>query len=293
MGDTRYIPDARATLVEYWLRRALLLLLVGICFTKRTAASEIEVPSGFQTIEIGACRVLVRSKNVGVISEIENTCQERVLEIFAELGHPLDDGQPTLEVRIVPSPQEMKGVAPKDKPPPVWSGAIAYPGHNMVIVPLRNHLGSPLADLNVVLEHELSHLALRRALKGAKVPRWLSEGIAIHQSERSSFKRHWLVWLAARRDRLLPLDEIEEYPDQVVDTNLAYAQAADFLGLLLKEGGWLNIRALIRRVSAGADFDEALEYAFGRSLASFEHAWRSGLTSRWALATRFRATTGR
>ena len=66
----------------------------------------------------------------------------------------------------------------------------------------------------------------------------------------------------------MPLDKIEEYPDQVLDVNLAYAQAADFLGLLLKKGGWLSVRALIRRVSAGAEFDEALEYAFGRSLVT-------------------------
>jgi hypothetical protein len=246
-----------------------------------SALSALQIPDGFSVVHTGACRVVLPERNRGVLSELEETCQEGVTRIFAQLGQKQGAGKTPLEVRIVSSPNQMKAVAPKKSPPPPWSGAVAYPEHMMVIVPLRNRTGSPLADLDIVLEHELSHLALRSALGGAKVPRWFSEGIAIHQSEKSSIKRHWLVWLASRRDRLLPLDEIEVYPDRVVDINLAYAEAADFFGLLLREGGWLSVRALIRRVADGAEFDEAVRYAFGRSLASLEREWLSGLTSRW------------
>lgn len=258
-----------------------LLTLAVLTIDASAAGDTLPIPEGFQSVTLGACHLVLRPKNAGVVSEVAELCRERVPEIYEQLGQARGDETLPAEVRIVSSPQEMKDVAPEGKPPPVWSGAVAYPEYNMIIVPLRNHLGSPLPEINTVMEHEFSHLALRRALNEAEVPRWFSEGVAIQQSEKSSFRRHWLVWLAARRDRLMPLNQIEEYPDQVIEVNLAYAQAADFVGLMLKEGGWLSIRALIRRLKEGAEFDEAVEYAFGRTLASLETEWRSGLMSRW------------
>jgi hypothetical protein len=87
--------------------------------------------------------------------------------------------------------------------------------------------------------------------------------------------------MAARRNALLPLSEIEQYPDQINDVNLAYAQAADFLAWLLQEDGWLGIRAVIKRVADGDRFDDAMQYAYGHSLRTLERDWLSKLVSRW------------
>jgi len=175
----------------------------------------------------------------------------------------------------------MGTVAPPGSEPPPWSGAVAYPNLDLVILALRNHMGSPVTDLDVVLEHEISHLALRKALGGAEVPRWFSEGIAIQQSELSSIRRYWLVWLAGRSDELLSLESIERYPDHTGQINLAYAEAADFLGFLLRREGWVGMRIAIRKLAEGKTFDEAFEFAFRDSIASLEEEWREGLRSRW------------
>ena len=224
--------------------------------------------------------MVVRPKNWGVVSELDEVCGEDIENIYKMLGQNLEETKSPVDIRVVPSPADMKAVAPPDAPPPPWSGAVAYPDHSMIIIPLRNHLGSPIPDLTTVIKHELAHLALRKGLGRGKVPRWFSEGVAIHLSESSSLKRHWLVWLAARRDGLLPLSEIEQYPEQA-EINLAYAEAADFFDHLLDEGGWLAIRVVIRRVEDGAEFEEAISYAFNRTLANLEQEWRSNLNSRW------------
>jgi hypothetical protein len=255
--------------------------LVSLCLVAPPLASrELPVPKGFIERHTGFCKVVVPIQNRGVVSELDDVCGEEISSIYSMLGQNLKTNLSPVEIRIVPSPREMKTVAPPGAPPPPWSGAVAYPDFSLVIIPLRNHIGSPIPDLTVMLKHELAHLALRQGLGGAEVPRWFSEGIAIHLSESSSIKRHWLVWLAARRDGLLPLDDIEQYPEQG-EINLAYAEAADFVGKLLDEGGWLAIRAVIRRGRDGAVFEDAVSYAFNSTLAVLEQSWRADLGSRW------------
>jgi hypothetical protein len=238
-------------------------------------------PPGFTEAKTGFCRITLPRRNIKLIAELDDICTDGIREIFGQLGHKVGGETPPILVRIVSRPDEMVELAPKESPPPEWSGAVAYPDENLIIVPLRNRFGSPNSDLTRIMAHELSHLALRQSIKGAEVPRWFSEGIAIHQSETSSIKRHFLVWLAARRDGLLGLGELEHYPEDVGEIDLAYAEAADFVGFLIEKEGWLGIRTVIRRLAEGAPFGEAVSYAFAHSLAGLELEWRSGLTSNW------------
>ena len=258
-----------------------LALLLFTALPLVAGAALPDPPQGFIDAKTGFCRVTLPKRSIKLIAELDDICNEGIREIYGQLGHKLGGETPPVQVRIVSRPDEMAEMAPKESPPPEWSGAVAYPKENLIIVPLRNRFGSPNPDLTRVMSHELSHLALRQSLNDADVPRWFSEGIAIHQSETSSIKRHVLVWLAARRDGLLGLGEMEHYPEDIGEIDLAYAQAADFVGFLIKKEGWLGIRAVIRRIAEGASFDEAVSYVFVHSLAGLELEWRSGLTSRW------------
>ncbi|MCP4605949.1 MAG: hypothetical protein GY847_36455 [Proteobacteria bacterium] len=239
------------------------------------------MPEGYISIEDEPCRITVPEKNQGLIRELLVVCRDTHDRVYKQLGLNRGGRTESVEVRVVSDPKDMGSVAPPGAEPPPWSGAVAYPDFKLVILSLRNRMGSPVNDLDIVLEHELSHLALREALRSAEVPRWFSEGVAIQQSEESSFRRYWLVWIAARGDNLLPLHAIDRYPDQAGQINLAYAQAADFVGFLLRKDGWLGIRIAIRECAKGAKFKEAFEFSYGDSLASFENEWRAGLMSRW------------
>jgi hypothetical protein len=265
----------------------ILLLVFLNVFAEHMAAASLydapvfETPKDYLEIETGPCIFKLPEGNVNIVDELDSVCKESLPRIFGQLGLTRDGGLKTVLVGVVGMPNEMKKVAPKDANPPSWSVAVAYPEHSLVILSLKDNIGRPVEELSLVFEHELSHLALRQALAGAHVPRWFSEGIAIHQSEESSFRRYWLVWLAARGNSLIPLDEIERYPDHMGKINLAYAQSADFLGTLLRKGGWLGIRVVLRRMAEGATFEDAIEFSYGRSLESLEKEWRSLLMSRW------------
>jgi hypothetical protein len=185
----------------------------------------------------------------------------------------------------VADPAEMSRLAPAGRAPPSWSGAVAYPDHDLVLLSLRHRNGGPVSDLDLVFEHELSHLALRKAVGAdTELPRWLSEGIAIQQSEESSLRRSGVLWWAAFGDELRPLAELEHYPAHPGAVSLAYAEAADFVGFLLRRGGWVELRVLLRRLASGEPFDAAFEFAYGSAVASLEARWREGLvgSSNWA-----------
>ncbi len=254
-------------------------ILVWIASAVARAAPPL--PDDYQLLERGFCRFAVPSANQGVVGELESVCEDQLRIIYQQLGVERDPSVELIDVRIVVRPDQMKEVSPPDAPPPRWSSAIAYPESNLIVLPLRHRSGQPLLDLDIVLLHELSHLALRQALNGAKVPRWFSEGIAVQQSEGSSLRRYWVLWRAARGNNLIPLSDVVHYPAQPGKINLAYAQAADFVGLLLRKRGWLGVRIAIRRMASNATFDQAISYSYKRTLKSLESEWRKGLLGRW------------
>jgi hypothetical protein len=227
------------------------------------------------------CRFVLPEQNIGVVDELDPVCHKALTHIFGKLGVARKRADRPIEIRIVQEPGQMKAMAPSGSAPPDWSSAISYPDLDLILLPLTDGNGQIIVDLATMLEHELSHLALRQALKGAPVPRWFSEGIAVQQSEGSSLSRYWILWRATRGGRLIPLTHIERYPDRPGRINLAYAEAADFVGFLLRRSGWLGIRSAIRHTAKNASFDQACEHAYGRSLASLEKEWRAGLSGRW------------
>lgn len=243
-------------------------------------------PDGYLQVDRELCRFVVPERNASVTGELVPVCDEELPRIFTQLGVdvPAPDRDP-IEVRVVADPADMSRLAPEGQAPPSWSGAVAYPDHNLVLLSLRHRSGGPVGDLDLVFEHELSHLALRKAVGAdTELPRWLSEGIAIQQSEESSLSRSGVLWWAAFGDELRPLEELEHYPAHPGAVSLAYAEAADFVGYLLRRGGWVELRVLLRRLAAGEPFHEAFEFAYGTGVAHLEAKWREGLvgSSNWA-----------
>lgn len=264
-----------------WFRILFAFVIIISCYADKNVTAN---PSGMSNQENQeTCRVVVAEKNARLKSELVPICTATYRRMAGQLGLRSEATLSPVTVRIVSHPRDMESQAPPGAEPPSWSNAVAYPEHKLILMSLHNRMGSPVKDLDVVLEHELSHLALRQVIAGANVPRWYSEGIAIQQSERSSFRRYWLVWLAARGDNLLPMATIERYPDETGKINLAYAQAADFVGYLLRREGWLGVRIVLREVAKGRPFEEAFEFAYREKVAALELGWRQGLGSRWQL----------
>ncbi|MFO8071587.1 MAG: peptidase MA family metallohydrolase [Polyangia bacterium] len=269
------------------MRLLLLALLIAAAALAAPGAAaragpDLSVPEGYTSFEAGPCQIAVPRRNAKLAEDLGAFCRSAAPPIFRQLGAPDAVDRASIRVRVVARPQDIESVSPPGMHPPDWSGAVAFPRYGLVVLSLRHRSGGPVGNLEAVLEHELSHLALRRSLPpGTEVPRWLSEGIAVLQSEGSSLGRKSILWRAALGDELMPLEAIERYPGRAGRVPLAYAQSADFVGFLLRDEGWPGIRALLQSIAKEAELEQAFLEVYGRPLAEAESDWRSELSDDW------------
>jgi hypothetical protein len=65
--------------------------------------------------------------------------------------------------------------------------------------------------------------------------------------------------------------------------SLAYAEAADLVRFLMRDGDRARFGSLVQRVRAGVAFDRALEDAYGASPRVLEYQWREEVSHRFGL----------
>src|SRR5262249_22829786 len=142
-----------------------------------------------------------------------------------------------LDIRIALAPEQMRALVGPHTPLPGYANGIAFPEAGLVLLTLTEPETFLRPDLQAVLTHELSHVALYRAVRGAALPRWFSEGVAVQQAQESSLNRIRTLWEGTLRGSLLPLDSLANaFPTRHADIDLAYAQSADFVGYMLSGG---------------------------------------------------------
>lgn len=192
---------------------------------------------------------------------------------------------PQLAVRLVADPDMMRRLAPVEAPPPDYAVGVAYPTVRLALVSSTAPRTWSASNMAQVLRHELSHLLLAEATHHASLPRWLSEGVAVHQAEEHSFERFETLASASWTGGLLPLRRLDEGfaegPDQV---NAAYAEATDFVGYLLRIDGPTRFAILIDHLRDAMPLHEAIEQTYGASMPRVEDEWRRDLDGRVAFA---------
>jgi hypothetical protein len=204
------------------------------------------------------------------------------------------DVEPELLIRIARNPEQMIALAPIGHPPPGYAVGVAYGRYGVVLLTITAPETWELADLERVLAHELSHIALHRAVRGRPIPRWFAEGLAIHQARENNLERIRTLWTATVAGTLIPLAELDSrFPERVHRVNVAYAESADIVGFLYEdEEGKDGLRNLVRAVRDGAPFEEAVAATYDESLASIESRWRKDLDERYHSLPLFFSGTG-
>lgn len=210
------------------------------------------------------------------------------------------DLEPSIDIRIAVNPDDMNALAPPGRSLPAYASGVAFPAEGIILLSFTAPETWIRPDMETLLVHELSHVALHRALNGHAVPRWFAEGLAIAHSGEHSLARIRTLWAASLEGGLIPLRELSSgFGARHGEVDLAYSQAADFVGFMMDtEARAAQLRALSGRLAAGEAFQPAFAAAYGTSLADFEYSWRvhvaqrfgrwpsilSGLTVVWALA---------
>jgi len=239
-----------------------------------------DLPEGFRTDHRGGVEWAYPQSARRVVRDLQDGFPEQWEAITEQLGGEFDD---SMVIRIARDPEEMAALAPMGLPPPEYAVGVAYPYRGLILLTLSSPGSWERPQLDIILAHELSHIALRRATRGASLPRWFVEGVAIHQARERSIPRLQALWAATYYDELIPLRRLDRsFPAHTHEVNLAYAQSADVVGFLTDRGfGGRRFRRLMRRLRAGDPFEEALQRAFYLSLPQLEREWKADAEERF------------
>ena len=148
----------------------------------------------------------------------------------------------------------------------------------------------PVGDFNwaSVLWHELAHV-FHLGLTEHEVPRWFSEGLAVHEQRRA--REGWGHQPAPgflnryREGMLLPVSELNSgfvqpsYPEQVIDS---YLQASLVFDFIETRWGLQAIRDMLRGYRDGRATPELMENLLGTSMDELDHDFDAYFQQRFA-----------
>ena len=248
-------------------------------------APELSLPSpldGYETERIGPVTWTFPESERGRVDKLMDGVEEHWAELVDIFGVPFDD---ELIIRVARNPREMRAMAPYGHPPPDYATGVAYSHWGVILLTMSAPESWEPPDLEVVLVHELSHVALYRAVLGHPVPRWFNEGVAIQQSEVRLLPRMESLLRAAAQRSMLRLSELDDrFPDRPYDVNVAYAQSADVVGFLRRtDNDERRFHRMIQSLREGETFDTALSTGYGWTRIGLERQWRESLRTRYRI----------
>ncbi|MFK7991214.1 MAG: hypothetical protein AB8I08_34680 [Sandaracinaceae bacterium] len=239
-----------------------------------------DAPDGFTRERHGDVQWEFPSQTTTLVHGLQEVLRQEWPRLVRELGSPIDAA---LTIRIGRDPEQMRALAPPEAPPPAYASGVAYPHRGLILLTLTAPETWQRPDVESVLVHELSHVALHRAIDGHPIARWFTEGVAIYQADEKSLQRVEALWRGTVSERLLPLGRLSRgFPSQPHQVNLAYAQSADFIRWLIgRQDGAAKFAQVIRRLREGQTLDTALERTYSVSLTRLELDWHADLEERY------------
>jgi hypothetical protein len=162
--------------------------------------------------------------------------------------------------------------------------AFAVPQRNLIVLDTSRVYAKPFT-LHTTLKHELCHLVLHRNIEGDRLPRWLDEGICQWASggiaELMAEDADKALAQAAASDMLIPLRELERFPDEDKFLLLAYEESKSFVEYLISKSGEEAFLQAMGHFKQGNSLDEAIQRSFSMSLHDLEQDWQARLKRKY------------
>lgn len=281
--------------VSAWrLASLFVILLIAIASPARAhPGASAGASAGVAAIDLP---VVVRGPGVVVRAEagldaLAREAAERVPVQLARVGRELE-GLPTpdvIELRLVKRTDDLARAAPGHRAPE-WARGVAYPALGIAVVATRR--GHEPIDALRVVDHELTHLALGKAL-GGQAPRWLDEGFAfLHAADESPARTQLLVGMAWTGNTASLFELEQMFRGSAATVDRAYAQSYDLVAFLAQRGRYPDrfddgdpwpFRRFLAELAAGQAPDEAARIAYGAGLDQLFAEWHEDLRQRYLL----------
>lgn len=160
---------------------------------------------------------------------------------------------------------------------PGWTGGLAFPEHNIVIIGISQ---SDLSWGRRAEVHELTHVLVGHftfsCLGG--VPTWLNEGLAVYSEGELETSSRSQLNAAIQNDTLLSVRSLStgfsEVPDKAY---LSYSESYSLVEFLIETYGQDRMNSLLTALRDGASIDEALSSVYGFNIEGLEDEWRKAI----------------
>jgi len=160
---------------------------------------------------------------------------------------------------------------------PSWTGGMAYPDHNIVII------GISQRDLEwgrTTIVHELTHVLVGHLTFSClgDVPTWLNEGLAVYSEGKLDPNSQAQLDEAIRSDQLISVRSLSggfsEVPSKAY---LSYSQSYSIVKFLIEQYGQKQMNSLLIALRDGSTVDDALLQVYGFDINGLEAAWRESI----------------
>lgn len=283
----------------WWLKRlwlGVILLLGGLAASPALAVTaEMRPAQAFDpddweppALPAGWTRVeQVAFEIAGADSDLLQRLSEHGARSLPKLAHAL--GVPigtTIHVYVADDEATFRSLQPG--PVPQWADGTAWPTAGVIFLHHPDLRPGHARPLEQVLDHELVHVLLGRALAPAPVPHWLQEGAAqVLAGEVGSDLSDRIRRGIDHAPSLAQLSR--SFPADAVQADLAYAMSADVVLWMQAEHGRSALKRLVVEAARGRDMVAALQTITGQSPDELERTWRSrwtGWLPAWLFSSR-------
>ncbi len=207
----------------------------------------------------------IYTHNDHLASEIKGILQTSYDKISAFLDDSLTN---PISVYAVDSEDEFRSLVGDGFPD--WGVGCAIPEQNVII------LKSPYRfkyyrSFSQVVTHELAHIFLGKYANGKKIPRWLDEGFAMHQSQEWTIGQDVAVARAVLTGSTLSLSDIESVNAfSQSKAELAYTESFLAISFLYDQYGKGTEKELLAQLANGSSLDIAFMRTIGSNYLSFQ-----------------------
>jgi hypothetical protein len=160
---------------------------------------------------------------------------------------------------------------------PSWTGGLAFPEHNIVIIGISP---DELDWGRDAIVHELTHVLVGHLTFSclSDVPTWLNEGLAVYSEGELDKASQAQLNDSIKNDSLLTIRSLSAGFSEVSDkAYLSYSQSFSVVKFLIETYGQDKMTSLLIALRDGATTDEALSQTYSFNIDGLETEWRKAI----------------
>lgn len=160
-----------------------------------------------------------------------------------------------------------------------WAGGVAFDEYNTILMGVPPNIADTWG--RTTIRHELAHLVVGqvgRSCVGGSRPTWLEEGLAVYAEGEPEEEVQQDIANGIADNSFEPVRSLNgAFPAHGTAAGIAYSQSYSVVAFLLEMYGQEKMQQLIAVLSAGEDYDGALEAVYGFNIDGLEQAWRHSI----------------